>query len=102
MSTDTLINTGTEVLESLDFSVPCGHSQHEMGDQAGHSGDAEFIARVTHDCPVDRHQGNIYPCCAAWAAYVQARADEFWRCPHCKMVSLGREMVVIMGSLNIM
>lgn len=61
------------VLESLDFPVPCGHSQHGMeGAHAAHAGDAEFIAVSYHDCPNAAHKAApyYYPCCAAWAAYV--------------------------------
>ena len=59
------------VLESLDFPVPCGHSQHEDGDFT-HDGPAEFIAVSYHDCPDAPHKAApyYYPCCAVWASYV--------------------------------
>jgi hypothetical protein len=59
------------LLESLDFPVECGHSQHESGDFT-HDGPAEFIAVSYHDCPArpDSPPPYYYPCCAVWAAYV--------------------------------
>lgn len=69
-------NLGTvvdlSVLESLDFPVECGHSQHANNDFT-HEGPAEFIAVSYHDCPgvPDCQPPYYYPCCATWAAFVQ-------------------------------
>ena len=60
-----------QVLESLDFDVPCGHSQHTERDFT-HDGPAEYIAVSYHDCPgaPEKSAPYYYPCCAVWAAFV--------------------------------
>ena len=99
MGTDTTLDLGTEVLESLDFPIQCDHSAHSTSPH--HSGVAEFTAQVTHDCPV-RPQlfGSVYACCATWAGLVTSHQDLPWRCPHCRTVTDGRDMVIIVGTLH--
>lgn len=97
---DTVTEISTVVLEELDFEVPCGHSAHHR-DIGGHGGEAQFVARVTHDCPARPGLfGEVYPCCAKWAAKVTEHMDLPWTCPVCKDTTPGREMCIIVGPLN--
>lgn len=93
--------TRTEVLESLDFPIPCDHSKHN--NSPFHGGNAEYVARVTHDCPKRPGiVGSVYVCCPKWADKVTDHADKPWVCPVCKAVQDGRDMVIIVGPLDLM
>lgn len=74
------------LLESLDFPVECGHSQHHTGDFT-HHGPAEFIAVSYHFCPAkpESPPPYYYPCCAVWAAYVtiNGQTDRNMMCSRC-------------------
>jgi len=97
---DTVTETSTLVLEDLDFEIPCGHSSHNS-ETSLHRGDAQFVAMVTHDCPMRPGLlGEQYPCCAPWAAKVTEHHDLPWTCPVCRDTLPGAEMVVIVGPLN--
>ena len=98
---DTTLDLNTEVLESLNFEIPCDHSNHHASQH--HAGPGEFIAQVTHYCVARPDvQGERYVCCAKWADKVISHMDEPWRCPHCKVTTRGRDMVIIVGTLDIM
>ena len=97
---DLFSETSTEVLESLDFPVPCDHSSHGSM-PSHHEGPAAFVAKVTHDCPNRPGVlGQVYPCCAKWASVVINHLDKPWLCPICKQLSVGSEMCIIVGSLD--
>ena len=97
---DTVTEISTLVLEELDFEIPCGHSAHNRGD-AFHAGNAEYVAMVMHECNARSGlKGEVYPCCARWAAKVTAHQDKLWTCPVCRDTMLGCDMVVITGPLN--
>lgn len=101
MNLDTTLDLGTEVLESLDFEIPCDHSGH--ADSPYHEGPAEFVAMVTHTCsrrPGAR--GTKYVCCATWARKVESHAELDWICPVCHDIEIGRDMVIILGPLDTM
>lgn len=93
--------TSTEVLESLDFPIPCDHSRHH--DSPFHGGHAEYVAKVTHDCPKrPGFLGTVYVCCAKWADKVTDHADKPWLCPACRVTQDGQYMVIIVGPLDLM
>jgi hypothetical protein len=90
------------VLESLDFPVPCGHSQHDNADFT-HDGPAEFIAVSYHDCPVKQTpMPYYYPCCATWAAYVMmnSRLGKSIICSRCGQQGEWSEFVNILDKLT--
>lgn len=98
---DTVLDTSTIVLESLDFEIPCDHSRHN--NSPFHAGPAEYVAMVTHDCKARPYAlGSKYVCCATWARKVQDHADKSWVCPVCQDVQDGRDMVIILGPLDTM
>ena len=97
---DTVTEISTVVLEDLDFEIPCAHSEHDKSG-SHHAGNAEYVAMVTHECPARATiRGEVYPCCARWAAKVSAHQDKLWTCPVCQDTMLGCDMVVIVGPLN--
>lgn len=101
MSLDTTLDLDIEVLESLDFEIPCDHSQHD--DSPFHGGPAEYVAKVTHECPVRSWaNGTTYVCCAEWARKVNSHQDLPWCCPYCRITTAGRDMVIILGPLDLM
>ena len=90
------------VLESLDFAIPCGHSQHFM-EGSGHEGDAEFIAVSYHNCPAEVKQyPYLYPCCASWAAFINLVSEQGreFSCSRCGEQGLWSEFVQITGTLT--
>jgi hypothetical protein len=100
MSTDTAVDLG--VLQSLDFTVPCGHSQHGEEDMV-HSGDAEFIAVSHHECPgITGKAPYYYPCCAGWAAFVNlvSEQEREFVCVRCGETGLWSDCVQITGTLT--
>jgi hypothetical protein len=100
--TDLDIAVDLSVLESLDFPVPCGHSQHDHADFT-HDGPAEFIAVSYHDCPVKQEQiPYYYPCCATWAAYVvmNGRLGRSIICSRCGQQGEWAEFVTIIDKLT--
>lgn len=99
---DNALDLDVEVLESLDFEIPCDHSQHNEG-REDHGGCAEFVAKVTHECPVRPWtNGSVYVCCATWARKVNSHLDKPWCCPYCRITADGRDMVIILGPLDLM
>lgn len=105
MALDTATDLSFEVLESLDFLIPCGHSQHSAGESRWHTPAeaAEYIAEVVHDCPGDPvGLGVRYPCCRTWAVHLQEHAERYWQCNGCREILLVNEMVVIIGKLDTM
>lgn len=95
--------TSTEVLESLDFPIQCDHGSHFKNPRHHDEGPAAFIAKVTHDCPARPDaKGTVYPCCTKWAATVNAHHDKTWVCPVCRRAELGKDMVIIVGPLDLM
>lgn len=102
MMLDLTNETSTEVLESLDFPIPCDHSAHYKKPRH-HDGPGEFVAKVTHDCPSRPDAlGSVYVCCAKWAAVVADFHDKTWVCPVCHQAELGKDMVIILGPLDLM
>ena len=98
---DTVTETSTQVLESLDYEIPCDHSRHH--DSPYHEGPAAFIAKVTHYCPKRPEVfGNVYVCCAKWADKVVNHMEEPWICPVCNDCQLGKDMCIIVGPLDVM
>lgn len=97
---DTVTELSTLVLEDLDFEVPCAHSGHNRQGSL-HDGEAKFVAKVMHECePRPGSRGELYPCCARWAAHVTEHHDKLWTCPVCKDTLPGSEMCIIVGPLN--
>jgi hypothetical protein len=97
---DTVTEISTLVLAELDFEIPCGHSSHNR-EGSFHSGPAQFVAMVLHDCTARPGlQGEKYPCCAKWAAKVTEHQDQLWTCPVCGDTMYGSDMVRILGPLN--
>jgi hypothetical protein len=91
------------VLESLDFPVPCGHSQHDHSDFT-HDGPAKFIAVSYHDCPgvPDSPPPYFYPCCAVWAAFVNMNSmlNRAIVCSRCGEMGFWADFVKIVDSLT--
>lgn len=91
------------VLQSLDFPVPCGHSQHQSGEFT-HDGPAEFIAVSYHDCPAkpESPPPYYYPCCAVWASYVtiNRQLDRTMQCSRCGEVGPWQDFVQILNALT--
>lgn len=102
MEADTALDL--QVLEQLDFKIPCGHTLHgkEMGTQhSRHGGDATHWCKVLHECPADPGcAGSVYPGCANWIEYVTSMQDQWWVCPLCKSVMPGDTMVIVLGPLE--
>lgn len=100
--TDSDTAVDLSVLESLDFDVPCGHSQHEERDFT-HDGPAEFIAVSYHSCPaaLDKPAPYYYPCCSVWAQFVTMNRvnDRELICTRCGQMGSWREFVNIIGQL---
>lgn len=100
MNLDTAVDLS--VLHSLDFPVPCGHSQHETGDFT-HDGPAEFIAVSYHDCPArPLPVPYYYPCCAVWASYVtiNGQLGRSMICSRCGQIGEWAEFVNIIDALT--
>lgn len=101
MNLDTTVDLS--VLESLDFPVPCGHSQHD-NNEFTHDGPAEFIAVSYHDCPETPMKAApyYYPCCAVWAAYVivNGQLGRSIMCVHCGQLGEWRDLVNIIDKLT--
>lgn len=100
MQTDTSLEL--EVLQDLDFPVPCGHSTHNEGSPR-HDGPATHIAVSYHRCP---ERGPMpypyyYPCCTRWAAYVKLCHAENARiiCAKCGLAGFWSDFVQIVGPL---
>ena len=95
--------TDTSVLESLDFPVECGHSQHHNSEFVHDDGPAAFVAVSYHDCP--REPGHqppyYYPCCATWAAYVivNGQMGRHLVCSRCGQYGEWAEYVNIIDTL---
>lgn len=100
MDLDTTLDLS--VLESLDFPVPCGHSQHGTSEFT-HAGVAEFIAVSYHDCPAAPAKAApyYYPCCAAWAAYVinNGKLGRLIMCSRCGTVGEWADLVHIIDMI---
>lgn len=59
----------TFVLEALDFTPGCEHSQH-LTDARHHGGPATHLVRLVHFC---RGEGGCeYLACAKWAAFLNS------------------------------
>lgn len=91
------------VLQDLDFPVPCGHSQHGIGDFT-HDGPAEFIAVSYHECSAKPHLPSpyYYPCCAVWASYVtmNGQLGRIMMCSRCGQQGEWAEFVNIVDTLT--
>lgn len=90
------------LLESMDFPVECGHSQHQSGDFT-HDGPAEFIAVSYHDCPArpETPAPYYYPCCAVWASYVtiNSQLGRAMQCSRCGTKGMWTDFVNILDAL---
>jgi len=101
MTTGTAVDL--QVLQTLDFAVPCGHSQHGQEDMI-HDGDAEFIAVSHHRCPAepDKSFPYFYPCCSGWAAFINLVSGQGREivCVRCGEAGLWSDFVQITGTLT--
>jgi len=102
MNTDTAVDL--KVLESLDFPIPCGHSQHGISEFTHDDGPAKFIAVSYHDCPgaPASPAPHYYPCCAVWAAFVNINTmlDRGIVCSRCGEHGMWADFVKIVDSLT--
>lgn len=101
MNTD--IAEDLQVLQNLDFTVPCGHSQHGEEDSI-HDGDAAFIAVSHHECPGTdgKPAPYFYPCCAGWAAFINlvSEQEREFTCVRCGATGMWSDAVQITGTLT--
>lgn len=93
LSTDTRAETATRTPQR------CGHSAHNRGMSQNHGkGPATHYALAIHIC--GDGPPTLYPACAEWVAYVQAKHDDNWICQTCAVMDVGHNMCVIIGPIT--